>query len=248
MKKIKLTNNIYHQYKKINEDENINTSTNTEDDFDAINISLPPNILDKLKNSIKTDAVKEDTFIRIKMTHDFFDTIYFPQATPNLKRLMEFVDFPGYLKDLGDRLDSDPKVNASKAIDYAAAAFMNTEFSLDPSTNIRRNNSANESYNYINEAIPSMADVGAAAGELGVEIGQGIANGISGFTSVVGPALTNAAVSAAPTIGLGIAGLWGGGYALGTFISNASGDQNPNNTTNDNQYFEFEIEIYLFIY
>lgn len=238
MKKIKLTNNIYHQYKKINEDENINTSTNTEDDFDAINISLSPNILDKLKNSIKTDAVKEDTFIRIKMTHDFFDTIYFPQATPNLKRLMEFVDFPGYLKDLGDRLDSDPKVNASKAIDYAAAAFMNTEFSLDPSTNIRRNNSANESYNYINEAIPSMADVGAAAGELGVEIGQGIANGISGFTSVVGPALTNAAVSAAPTIGLGIAGLWGGGYALGTFISNASGDQNPNNTTNDNQYFE----------
>ena len=178
MKKIKLTNNIYHQYKKINEDENINTSTNTEDDFDAINISLSPNILDKLKNSIKTDAVKEDTFIRIKMTHDFFDTIYFPQATPNLKRLMEFVDFPGYLKDLGDRLDSDPKVNASNAIDYAAAAFMNTEFSLDPSTNIRRNNSANESYNYINEAIPSMADVGAAAGELGVEIGQGIANGI----------------------------------------------------------------------
>lgn len=238
MKKIKLTNNIYHQYKKINEDESINTSTNTEDDFDAINISLPPIILDKLENSIKADAVKEDTFIRIKMTHDFFDTIYFPQATPNLKRLMEFVDFPGYLKDLGDRLDSDPKVNASKAIDYAAAAFMNTEFSLDPSTNIRRNNSANESYNYINEAIPSMADVGAAAGELGVEVGQGIANGISGFTSVVGPALTNAAVSAAPTIGLGIAGLWGGGYALGTFISNASGDQNPNNTTNDNQYFE----------
>ena len=238
MKKIKLTNNIYHQYKKINEDESINTSTNTEDDFDAINISLPPIILDKLKNSIKNDAVKEDTFIRIKMTHDFFDTIYFPQATPNLKRLMEFVDFPGYLKDLGDRLDSDPKVNASKAIDYAAAAFMNTEFSLDPSTNIRRNNSANESYNYINEAIPSMADVGAAAGELGVEIGQGVANGISGFSSVVGPALTNAAVSAAPTIGLGIAGLWGGGYALGTFISNASGDQNPNNTTNDNQYFE----------
>ena len=38
MKKIKLTNNIYHQYKKINEDESINTSTNTEDDFDAINI------------------------------------------------------------------------------------------------------------------------------------------------------------------------------------------------------------------
>lgn len=238
MKKIKLTNNIYHQYKKINEDESINTSTNTEDDFDAINISLPPIILDKLKNSIKTDAVKEDTFIRIKMTHDFFDTIYFPQATPNLKRLMEFVDFPGYLKDLGDRLDSDPKVNASKAIDYAAAAFMKTEFSLDPSTNIRRNNSANESYNYIYEAIPSMGDVGAAAGELGVEIGQGIANGISGFTSVVGPALTNAAVSAAPTVGLGIAGLWGGGYALGTFISNTSGDQNPNNTTNDNQYFE----------
>ena len=237
MKKIKLTNNIYHQYKKINEDESINTSTNTEDDSGAINISLPPIILDKLKNSIKADAIKEDTFIRIKMTHDFFDTIYFPQATPNLKRLMEFVDFPGYLKDLGDRLDSDPKVNASKAIDYAAAAFMNTEFSLDPSTNIRKNNSANESYNYIYEAIPSMGAFGAAAGELGVEIGQGIANGISGFVNVVGPALTNAAVSAAPTIGLGIAGLWGGGYALGTFISNASGDQNPNNTTNDNQYF-----------
>jgi len=69
-----------------------------------------------------------------------------------------------------------------------------------------------------------MTQVGQAAGELGVMIGQGVADGISGFASTVGPAIGNAAASAAPTIGLGIAGLWGAGYATGAAIGTLSSD------------------------
>ena len=241
MKKVKLSNNIIYQeqYQKLNEVTSTNANTGTANNSNALNIKLPDKIVDSLTDSIKNDVIRDDTFVRIKLTHNFFDTVYFPQASPGLKRLMEFVDFPGYLKDLGDRLDSDPKVNASKAIDYAAAAFTNTVFSLDPSTNIRKNDNKakNESYEFINEAIPSAAAFGKAAGELGVWAGETVVDAVVGFSQVVGPAIGNAVASVAPAIGLGLAGMWGAGYAAGTFIGLTSSDQNPTRFTNDNQYF-----------
>jgi hypothetical protein len=69
-----------------------------------------------------------------------------------------------------------------------------------------------------------MTQVGQAAGELGVMIGKGVADGISGFANTVGPTLGNAITSAAPTVGLGIAGLWGAGYATGTAVGMLSSD------------------------
>jgi hypothetical protein len=162
------------------------------------------------------------------MTKNFYDAMSFPTACTELNRLVEFVDFPGYLKDLGGRLDSDPKINIKQAPDYAAAAFANTEFNIFTASSLPKKSNESIEYNsnsVLNEDIlPTMTQVGQTAGELGVMIGQGVADGISGFASTVGPAIGNAAASAAPTIGLGIAGLWGAGYATGTAVGTLSSD------------------------
>ena len=233
MKKIKLTNKIYSQYKSINED----TSTGTAGA--AFELQIPENILKPIEDSIEQEIYNDNIFVRVKMTKNFYDAMSFPTACTELNRLVEFVDFPGYLKDLGGRLDSDPKINIKQAPDYAAAAFTNTEFNIFTASPLPKKSNESIEYNsnsVLNEDIPTMAQVGQAAGELGVMIGQGVADGISGFASTVGPAIGNAAVSAAPTIGLGIAGLWGAGYATGTAVGTLSSDQNPNRFTNDKQY------------
>lgn len=233
MKKIKLTNKIYSQYKSINED----TSTGTAGA--AFELQIPENILKPIEDSIEQEIYNDNIFVRVKMTKNFYDAMSFPTACTELNRLVEFVDFPGYLKDLGGRLDSDPKINIKYAPDYAAAAFANTEFNIFAASPLKETHES-VSYNsnsVLNEdVLPTMTQVGQTAGELGVMIGQGVADGISGFASTVGPAIGNAAASAAPTIGLGIAGLWGAGYATGTAIGTLSSDQNPNRFTNDKQY------------
>lgn len=232
MKKIKLTktNKLYNQ---INE-----ASPNANTNFQ---LDIPEQALDDLQESISRDIYNDNIFVRVKMTKNFYDAITFPTACTELMRLMEFVDFPGYLKDLGGRLNSDPKINIQKAPDYAVASFYNTVLDVFENTKVKKGTSKNESYEYYNdnelyEDIPTMTQVGQAAGELGVMVGQGIADGIGGFASTVAPAVGNAAASIAPVVGMGIAGGLGAGYATGTAIGKFSTDQNPNKFTNDKQY------------
>ena len=77
MKKIKLTNKIYSQYKPINED----TSTGTAGA--AFELQIPENILKPIEDSIEQEIYNDNIFVRVKMTKNFYDAMSFQLLVQN---------------------------------------------------------------------------------------------------------------------------------------------------------------------
>ena len=246
MKKIKLSNNIFNQYKAVYEDTStgvVDTSVDTTGDeileFDPkFQITFPRAAQKRLDDTIRDNVYKSKIFVRVKLTKNFYDAVSFPTACTELNRLVQFVDFPGYLKDLGGRLESDPKVSIQQAPDYAAASFKNTEFdiiSYDPDAK-KTNESYEYDYNQVLNEEGEAAALGTMAGNLAVQLSKEVASGVSAFATAVGPTVAQVAGAVIPPVALGFGAAQAGGYFLGsaTMIGNTDHANFP--FINDKQY------------
>lgn len=239
MKKIKLTNNIFNQYKSVYEDSSAGVDPSTADTSTPFSIDLPQLANENLTETIKNDVYKNNIYVRVKMTKNYYDAMTFPTACTELNRLVQFIDFPGYLKDLGGRLDSDPKISIQQAPDLAAAAFTNTEFdiiSYDPNEAKKTNEQSIIDYNFyhaLNEEGEAAA-LGTMAGNLAVQISKEVASGVTGFANAVAPTVANVASQVVPPVALGIGGMWGLGYGTGVIATKNT--DHGYFWTNDKQY------------